>query len=184
MSDILITLPKSVKWPRYQLELKAAAAGQALSFKVAQLPVNARPGDKCWVTHQGRLKGHMPISALLRNAKLEDGSTGNLIQHQGRFIPAPYALPTPPFQGVRYLKLYARHMAEALMDLVWLPADGLVDVDHEAWMRQAHALSTTRPGRQLSAKDERNWCSGVKLSRNYLSTLTAEGLLQMLGVAA
>lgn len=61
--DIIITIPKSISWNDYSRELDAASNGSILNFKVPFFPKTSI-GNKCYVLHDGFIKGYHIISGL------------------------------------------------------------------------------------------------------------------------
>lgn len=103
--DILITVPKTVDWRVYEQELAIAAEGGTVSFKVANFP-KCEAGDRCYVVHDGLVKGWMSISALRHNDfKCEVTSQhwlGKFVERSGAFHKVePVA--HKGFQGFRYV---------------------------------------------------------------------------------
>lgn len=62
--DIIITLPKSVSWKEYEKELQETEKGGEINFKIPFFPTNTRIGEKCFITHNGFVKGFMLISGF------------------------------------------------------------------------------------------------------------------------
>jgi hypothetical protein len=107
VTDIVITIPKSISWPEYQKELDAVADGsQKMRFKVNNWPKEAKVGDKCYVAYQGAIRGWMPIVGFWEGSFkcTTTGRTwsGKFIERSGEFNSVD---PTPMkgFQGWRYL---------------------------------------------------------------------------------
>lgn len=106
--DLVITLPKSVKWEDYEKELEAAANGDLLNFKVPNLPKEAKIGNKCYIVHNGEIKGWMEICGLIKGGF--DCTTtgkrwdGNFVQRTGEFNYLDEPIPMKGFQGYRYMK--------------------------------------------------------------------------------
>ena len=89
----IVTLPKFVKWEDYQEELKAVKDGtQALNYKVRYIPKEMKVGDQLWITHEGKVRGWMTVTGLLRASSDWECTTtgkvwrvGNYIQRSGEF---------------------------------------------------------------------------------------------------
>lgn len=108
--DIVITIPKSIKWEDYQKELKVVESGeQTMFFKVPTLPKKANVGDRCYLCHNGRVVGYMNITWM----GTMDGFTctttdipwpkGNYIGRSGKFTYIKSMLILyKGFQGYRY----------------------------------------------------------------------------------
>lgn len=106
--DIIITIPKSIKWEDYQKELKAVeSCEQTMFFKVRALPKNMSVGDRCYLCHNGFIVGYMKITWF----GIMDGfqctttgipwTQGNYIGRSGKFYPID-PIPCKGFQGFRY----------------------------------------------------------------------------------
>lgn len=80
--DIIITIPKNIKWEDYQKELKAAKNGEVLNFKVNHFP-KTQKGNKCYIIHDGKVKGYMIISNL---SEKEFTCTTTNKKWKGKFI--------------------------------------------------------------------------------------------------
>lgn len=106
MKDIIITLPKTIKWSDYEKELDAAKRGEIMNFKVNHLPKESGVGAKCWLIHDGKLVGYMIISGF-SNEDFTCSTTGlkwsgNFIQRTGDFTKVEGNIPMKGFQGWRY----------------------------------------------------------------------------------
>lgn len=105
--DIIITVPKSIKWVNYEKELEVVKDGDMIiSFKVANKP-NCKVGDKCYVVYDGFIRGWMNIVGINENS-FDCTTTGErwegiFIERSGIFN---YIEPIPMkgFQGYRYYK--------------------------------------------------------------------------------
>jgi hypothetical protein len=106
--DIVVTLPKHIKWSDYEKELDTVKDGvEVMNFKVPFLP-KVSIGAKCYIAHDGFVKGWMEIVGL--SDKGFDCTTtgqhwdGKFVQRSGKFN---YIEPIPMkgFQGFRYIKL-------------------------------------------------------------------------------
>lgn len=102
--DIIITIPKSIKWSDYERELDAAKNGDVMNFKVNAWP-KTEIGKKCYVVHNGFIKGYMLISGRSEK-EFTCTTTGNewkgkFIERTGNFYPIK-EVPMKGFQGFRY----------------------------------------------------------------------------------
>lgn len=103
--DIIITLPKHIKWSDYEKELEAVKDySNNLNFKVNHLP-KTDIGAKCYLVHNGNMVGWMEIVAM-SNKEFTCGTTGkqwkgNFIERSGPFHKIP-PIPMKGFQGFRY----------------------------------------------------------------------------------
>jgi hypothetical protein len=100
MKDIIITIPKTIKWEDYLKELKAAEQGEILNFKVRSFP-NTGPGKRCYVVHDGHIKGYMIITGMSEKSfnctTTGKHWSGKFIERTGKF----YALKPIEMQGFR-----------------------------------------------------------------------------------
>ena len=105
--DILITIPKTVKWEDYQKELDMAADGSyQLNYQVRHFPRHTSVGDRCYVVHTGYVRGYMIISGFSEKpftcqttGKKYDGN--KFIQRTGKFFKIkPH--PKTSFRGFQY----------------------------------------------------------------------------------
>ena len=103
--DIIITLPKSIKWSDYEKELEAVKDySQVMNFKVNALPRTAK-GCKCYLVYNGNIVGWMEIVGI--SADSFTCSTtgqkwdGKFIQRSGPFHKIE-PIPMKGFQGFRY----------------------------------------------------------------------------------
>lgn len=106
MSDIIITIPKKIKWSDYQKELKIAEEGEILNFKVSNFP-KVVEGDKCYICHNGNVLGYHLISGL-KEYNFKCSTTGRewkgkFVQRTGKFHKIEH-IPMRGFQGFRYMK--------------------------------------------------------------------------------
>ncbi len=105
--DIIITVPKSVKWEDYENELRAAEEGQILNFKVPNKPDVAK-GSKCYIVYDGNIVGYHIVSGVSRK-KFECTTSGKqwedawYIERTGKFNKIE-PIPMKGFQGYRYVK--------------------------------------------------------------------------------
>jgi len=103
--DIVITLPKTVKWEDYQKELKEAELGAVMNFKVPFFPKDCI-GGKCYVVHNGKVKGWMPITGVSeKEFECETTGTkwaGKFIERTGKFNESTEEIEIKGFQGWRY----------------------------------------------------------------------------------
>lgn len=63
--SLIITLPSKIQWNDYEKELrKAANYKYVLNFKVHNFPKGIHKGDKCYIVHNGYIKGWMEITGF------------------------------------------------------------------------------------------------------------------------
>lgn len=104
--DIIVTIPKSIAWEDYEKELTEVRDGsKVLNFKTANFP-QTNAGNRCYVLHDGEIKGWMKIVALTENDFTCEvtGKTwkGKFIQRSGPFHYIP-PIEMKGFQGFRYV---------------------------------------------------------------------------------
>jgi len=109
MKDIIITLPKTISWSDYEKELAEAEKGAIMNYKVNHLPKESGKGAKCYITHNGIIRGYMIIHDLVPNNFICSVTgkhwEGNFIQRTGNFYGIKGRIPMAGFQGVRYFDL-------------------------------------------------------------------------------
>lgn len=103
--DIIVTIPKSIKWEDYKKELDAVKDySQIMNFKVNNFPKTAK-GNKCYLCYNGNIIGWMEIVGLSEK-EFTCTTTGN--KWKGKFIErsGPFhkidPIPMKGFQGFRY----------------------------------------------------------------------------------
>jgi hypothetical protein len=104
--DIIITLPAKIKWEDYQEELNAVKDGGAvLNFKVPYFPKETAVGCKCYLIHQGHIRGWMEIVGMEEQDFVCEITgkqwTGKFIQRSGLFHEIT-PIPMKGFQGFKY----------------------------------------------------------------------------------
>lgn len=64
----LITIPKTIPWPIYQLELDAVADGtMALNYRLSFKPIQMKAGDRCYIVYDGQVRGWMIITDVVHH---------------------------------------------------------------------------------------------------------------------
>lgn len=103
--DIVITLPKTIAWSNYELELSEAEKGAVMNFKVPFFPKDCI-GGKCYVVHDGKVKGWMTITGVSeKEFQCETTGTtwsGKFIERSGKFNKLKDSVDMKGFQGWRY----------------------------------------------------------------------------------
>lgn len=105
--DIIVTIPKKIKWVDYEKELEAVKDGvEVMNFKVNHFP-KTKEGCKCFILHDGKIKGWMEIVGLSEE-KFTCTTTGKkwsgkFVQRSGPFNKID-EIPMKGFQGFRYMK--------------------------------------------------------------------------------
>lgn len=60
--DLFITLPKTIFWSDYEKELDKVKNGEeVMRFKVSYFPRETKIGNRCYVVHNGAIRGWMEI---------------------------------------------------------------------------------------------------------------------------
>jgi len=103
--DIVITIPKSILWSDYEKEILKASKGEIMNFKVNNFP-NTKKGCKCYIVHEGLVKGYMYVSGLSER-EFKCSTTGKdwkgkFIERTGKFYPLKNPIKMKGFQGYRY----------------------------------------------------------------------------------
>jgi len=106
--DIIVTIPKSIKWTDYEKELKKAEEGEIMNFKVSNFP-RTGPGCKCYLLHDGFIKGWMKISGM---SEKEFTCTttgkpwkGKFIERTGPFYKMEKEIAMKGFMGFKYMTI-------------------------------------------------------------------------------
>ncbi len=107
----VVTVPKTTPWWSYCCELRAARHGEVLNYKVHRFPKDIQVGDRLYVVHDAKVRGHMVICGLQSRTQPWVCSTtkktwpaGNYIQRTGAFTD----IDGPPMRGFRGVRSY-RH---------------------------------------------------------------------------
>jgi hypothetical protein len=108
MADIVITIPKSIKWADYKKELDKVKDGkEVMNFKVPNFPLLTGVGDKCYVVYDGFIVGWMVIVAFsdlsFTCTTTGRNMNGKFIQRSGIFNKLETPIPKKGFQGYRYM---------------------------------------------------------------------------------
>ena len=91
--DWVVTVPKTILWENYLKELKTVEDGtQVLNYRVRFFPKEMKVGDRCFIVHDGSVRGWMSIVGLRHLEKPWQCTTtkimcpsGNYIQRSGKF---------------------------------------------------------------------------------------------------
>ena len=108
--SIIITLPSTTNWDDYEEELKKTENyKQVLNFKVSHFPKGINKGDKCYIVHQGFVKGWMEIVGFSEKqftcSTTKKKWDGKFIERSGPFHYLNEKIPYRGFQGFRYFDL-------------------------------------------------------------------------------
>lgn len=119
MADIVVTIPKSIKWADYQRELQAAEEGAILHFKVGAFP-KAEIGERCYIVYNGRIWGFHNICGFAEHEFTCETTgkrwAGKFIERTGRFYNTEYPRGIGGVKGFRGFRYYAK-----LIDSLRLP---------------------------------------------------------------
>ena len=104
----ILTIPKTTSWQDYLREIETVRDGSSvMNYGVRHFPKDMRPGDRCYLVWNGRVRGWMKIVNLHRADNFWQCSTtgiqwppGNYIQRSGPFHPMD-GPEMRGFQGVR-----------------------------------------------------------------------------------
>ena len=114
--DIVITIPKTIRWEDYKKELEVVRDGKfAMYFKVPHLPKNTKVGERCYLCYNDRIVGYMLIESLIHSDGFQCTTTskfwepGNYIGRSGEFYPINIPITYKGFQGFRYAPDSWRH---------------------------------------------------------------------------
>lgn len=106
----LITIPKTVSWKDYERELETVADGsQIMNYRTRFFPKEMAEGDRCYVVHDGRVRGWMKIVGLIDQDHPWTCTTtgtrwppGKYIQRSGPF----HLVDGPAYQGFRGVRRF------------------------------------------------------------------------------
>lgn len=107
---IIITLPSKEKWEDYEKELnKVKNYNNVMNYKVCNFPKGIKKGDKCYIVHQGFIKGWMEIVGFSEKEFIcnttQKSWKGKFIERSGPFHYLVEKIPMKGFQGFRYFSL-------------------------------------------------------------------------------
>lgn len=108
--DWVVTIPKTIPWKDYQAELAAVADhSQVMNYRTRFFPKGMVAGDRCYLVHDGRVRGWMGIvglvDAVLPWRCTTTGKTwpaGKYIQRSGPF----HKVDGPDMVGFRGVRKY------------------------------------------------------------------------------
>ncbi len=110
ITGCIITIPKKIGWDDYEKELKMAFDfTHEMNYKIGFWP-KVQPGQKCFVVHDGQIKGWMQITAI---GKIKSGfvctatglkwAAGIYIKRSGPFNLLLNKIEMKGFRGLRYI---------------------------------------------------------------------------------
>jgi len=106
--DIVITIPKTIKWEDYEKELeKVKDWSNVMNYKVTNFPSNTEIGKKCYICYNNHIIGWMQIVGF-DETNFDCTTTGNewsgkFIQRSGPFHKISPLIPMEGFRGFRYI---------------------------------------------------------------------------------
>lgn len=108
--SLIITLPSSVKWSDYEKELHSVENYKnVLNYKVHNFPSGVHKGNKCYIVHNGFIKGWMEIVGFEEKefvcSTTKQKWKGKFIERSGPFHYLNEKIPYKGFQGFRYFDL-------------------------------------------------------------------------------
>lgn len=104
---IVITLPATEQWEMYEKEIESVKDySQVMNFKVPFFPKGVGIGDRCYVVHDGVVKGWMEIVGM-EEKEFTCTTTGKkwigkFIMRSGPFHKLDREIRMKGFQGFRY----------------------------------------------------------------------------------
>lgn len=107
---LLITIPKTIKWEDYEKELDAVKdESQEMNYKVSSKPQRVNIGDRCYLCHNGYIKGWMKISNITYKDGFDCTTTGEhwdkgwYVSRTGEFHKLDKEIPQKGFMGYKYI---------------------------------------------------------------------------------
>ena len=111
MSSIVITIPKKIKWEDYEKELKVVEdENHEMNYRLPTLPKDVNIGDRCYICHNGFIKGWMKISNIGEKTGFictttgQDWYDGIYVSRTGKFHYLKEPVPMKGFMGYRKLE--------------------------------------------------------------------------------
>lgn len=107
--DWAITVPKTTKWEDYEKELTVVQEEKVeMLFKVPPRFKAAEPNDRCFVVHDGLVRGWMLVTGIARVFEHWQCTTtgkswgpGTYLKRSGHFHRMPGRIKMKGFQGIR-----------------------------------------------------------------------------------
>lgn len=105
--NIVVTLPKSIKWTDFEKELAVIAdESHQKNWKVTHFPTNTKSGDRLYVVYNGYIRGWLKITAfqnldfvcMITNNRM----VGKFVSCSGPFRELKPLRKMQGFQGWRY----------------------------------------------------------------------------------
>lgn len=83
----IVTVPKTVPWASYARELAAVADGTSvMNYRVRFFPKGMAVGDRCYVVHDGRVRGWMEVVGLEERLRTWQCSSTGAVWPPGRYV--------------------------------------------------------------------------------------------------
>ena len=108
---LCITVPKTVSWSDYERELDDVADGMMeMNYRLPSYPKRVTAGDRCYVVHDGMIRGWMTITGIEERTKpFQCQTTGTVwdagvyIRRSGPFHYLSRPVPMKGFMGYKYI---------------------------------------------------------------------------------
>lgn len=115
--DIIITIPKKIKWEDYLKEIADVQDGdKTMLFHVPNLPEKLNVGDRCYLCYNGQIVGFMMVNHVGYVAGFNCVTTGKrwiagkYIGRSGSFYKLENPIEYRGFQGFRYAPVEWRYI--------------------------------------------------------------------------
>lgn len=106
---LLLTIPKNIKWEDYLKELEEVKDGSSeINYKVSSKPSKVNIGDKCFICHNGFIKGWMIISNISQkqfkcSTSGKDWDYAWYVSRSGQFYSLQKEIHQKGFMGYKYI---------------------------------------------------------------------------------
>ena len=108
---LCITVPKHISWSEYEKELADVADGNMeMNYKLSSFPKRVSVGDRCYVVHNGMIRGWMTITGIeQREESFKCETTGRIwnsgvyVKRSGPFHYLKNPVPMKGFMGYKYI---------------------------------------------------------------------------------
>ena len=109
---LCITVPKNISWSDYEKELADVCDGNMeMNYKLSSYPKRIAVGDRCYVVHNGMIRGWMTITGIeQRDESFKCETTGRIwnsgvyVKRSGPFHDLSNPVPMKGFMGYRYIR--------------------------------------------------------------------------------
>ncbi len=155
-NDWVITVPKTVDWKTYEKEIATVVDGESeMNFKVPPHFKSAQKGDRCYVCHDGQVKGWMLVTGLERYDQNWECTTTGKIWTAGTYLKrsGPFHKIEPismkGFQGIRKFENPTKPITQS------------VKMEYnQAWASKTSNPFRTQPSSPISSGISNISCSG------------------------